>query len=90
MLFHVVLEQLSMHSGWLNKQVVSPVLKDEKSGVYKIISFYAKKARGAMARFIIQNRIENPDALKAFNVGGYEYAPHLSTELEPVFTRSES
>ncbi|QHI68830.1 peroxide stress protein YaaA [Tichowtungia aerotolerans] len=73
----------------LNKQIISPVFKDEKNGKLKIISFYAKKARGTMARFIIQNRISKPEALPAFNLDGYEYAPDLSTASAPVFTRPE-
>ena len=73
----------------LNKKIISPVFKDEKNGLLKIISFYAKKARGSMARFIIENRISKPDELLTFDTGGYAYAPELSTASEPVYTRSE-
>jgi cytoplasmic iron level regulating protein YaaA (DUF328/UPF0246 family) len=73
----------------LTKQIISPVFKDKKNGKLKIISFYAKKARGTMARFIIENRISKPEGLLEFNVDGYEYAPDLSTESAPVFTRPE-
>jgi cytoplasmic iron level regulating protein YaaA (DUF328/UPF0246 family) len=74
----------------LNKQIISPVFKDEKNGKLKIISFYAKRARGLMARFVIENRITNARKLTAFNLSGYSYAPDLSSETTPVFTRSES
>ena len=68
-------------------KVITPVFKDFKNGKYKVISFYAKKARGVMARWIIQNNIENPDALMAFNEEGYVYNDLLSSDLTPVFTR---
>jgi cytoplasmic iron level regulating protein YaaA (DUF328/UPF0246 family) len=73
----------------LTKQVVSPVFKDEKNGVYKIISFYAKRARGAMARFLIENRVADAEGLTGFDCDGYSYAAELSTEASPVFIRPE-
>ncbi len=73
----------------LNKQIISPVFKDEKNGRLKVISFYAKKARGSMARYVIENRIATPAALQNFNENGYSYNPGLSTCAEPVFTRPE-
>ncbi|MBK3517979.1 peroxide stress protein YaaA [Carboxylicivirga marina] len=69
------------------KRIVTPVFKDWKNGEYKVISFFAKKARGWMTRFIIQNKIDNPDDLVAFNEGGYYYKPELSKEDELVFVR---
>jgi len=71
----------------LDKEIISPVFKDEKNGTYKIISFFAKKARGTMARFIIENRITSADALLNFSEDGYTYNADLSTRNEPVFTR---
>jgi cytoplasmic iron level regulating protein YaaA (DUF328/UPF0246 family) len=71
----------------LNADVVTPVFKDLKNGKYKIISFYAKKARGQMARFIIEQQIENPAGLKKFNTAGYRYNAGESTARELVFTR---
>lgn len=71
----------------LGKQIVTPVFKDWKNGQYKIISFYAKKARGLMTRFIIQNQISNPDDLIAFNEAGYYYKADLSKTNQPVFVR---
>ena len=61
-----------------------------KNGQYKMISFFAKKARGMMARFIIQNRIEHVDDILTFDFGGYSYNQSLSTPNQPVFTRSQS
>lgn len=73
----------------INKQTISPVFKDEKNGKLKIISFFAKKARGAMARFLIENRISDPEALREFDADGYRFNPELSTASEPVYTRGE-
>jgi len=67
--------------------VVSPVFKDYKSGEYKIISFYAKKARGLMARWIIQNKITDFEELINFDIDGYKYSKAESTTSEPVFLR---
>ncbi|MBN2163775.1 MAG: peroxide stress protein YaaA [Pontiellaceae bacterium] len=74
----------------LSKEVISPVFKDEKNGRFKIISFYAKKARGTMARYLLKNRICDKDELIAFAEDGYAYKPELSTPDAPVFTRPES
>ncbi len=71
----------------LNVPVVTPVFKDLKNGEYKMISFYAKKARGLMTRFIVQNKIDNPEDLKAFDSEGYYYNNQLSKQNQPVFTR---
>lgn len=71
----------------LDASLVSPEFRDYKNGDYKIISFYAKKARGLMARWIIQQRIEKPEQLDEFNLEGYRYSKSLSTEDKPVFTR---
>ena len=73
----------------LNKQIVSPVFKDEKKGAFKVISFYAKKARGAMARYIVENQIADLEDLLSFSSGGYCFNPELSTETAPTFTRPE-
>lgn len=73
----------------LNKQILSPVFKDEKNGKLKIISFYAKKARGTMARFLIENSSARIEDLLTFSESGYTYAPDLSSQSAPVFTRSE-
>ena len=73
----------------IDGEVITPVFKDYKDGQYKIISFFAKKARGAMARYIIQNRIIGPEALKEFDWQGYQYDGDLSTQRELVFCRNQ-
>jgi cytoplasmic iron level regulating protein YaaA (DUF328/UPF0246 family) len=58
-----------------------------KNGQYKMISFFAKKARGLMTRFIVENDIDNVDDLQAFDADGYVYNPRLSKPGNPMFTR---
>jgi cytoplasmic iron level regulating protein YaaA (DUF328/UPF0246 family) len=70
-------------------KVISPVFKDEKNGTFKIISFYAKRARGLMANYIITNQIEAEKEIQGFKSDGYEYSPDLSTTEKPVFLRTE-
>lgn len=68
--------------------VISPVFKDFKNGKLKIISFYAKKARGSMARYVINNDIKTLSGLKGFDCDGYGYSEqHTEKEHEPVFIR---
>lgn len=71
----------------LRANLITPVFKDEKNGILKVISFFAKKARGMMARYIIQNHITNVEEIKNFNLGGYAFNQSLSTDKEWVFTR---
>lgn len=71
----------------LNAEVITPVFKDWKNGEYKMISFYAKKARGMMSAYIIKNRLSKDVDLKGFDWEGYRYDPGLSTPKSPVFTR---
>ena len=71
-------------------KVITPQFKDWKNGKLKIISFYAKKARGMLARFIVKNKIKNKNDILKFNLGGYKYQPSLSSPLEPVFTRDQA
>lgn len=71
----------------LNYEIITPIFKDYKNGQYKIISFFAKKARGMMSRFIIQNKIKNSEDIKAFNLADYHFNEELSKEKEWVFTR---
>ena len=67
--------------------VIAPAFKDFKNGKYKIISFYAKKARGLMARWIIQNKVKDFERLSEFNLDGYYYSEEDSSATEPVFLR---
>lgn len=69
--------------------VISPVFQDAKDGKYKIISFYAKRARGLMARYVVENRITDPADLKGFNLDGYKYYAADSKPEKPVFRRAE-
>lgn len=73
----------------LDAQVITPVFKDCKKGQYKVISFYAKKARGMMARYIIDNRISSVADLTQFDTAGYYFAEQESTPTELVFKREE-
>ena len=80
----------SVQAGKLNADIITPVFKDWKGGKYKIISFYAKKARGLMSRYIIEQRIDDVARLKDFDYAGYAYQPAMSSAREWVFTRDES
>lgn len=71
----------------LAAEVITPVFKDWKGGKYKVVSFYAKKARGLMSAYIIKNRLEKVDAIKNFAGDGYAYNAALSSAREWVFTR---
>lgn len=74
----------------LNARVVQPVFQDYKNGQYKIISFFAKKARGLMARYIVDQRITDVEQLKKFKVAGYAFAAKESSENTWVFRRKEA
>ncbi|WP_449431257.1 peroxide stress protein YaaA [Pseudomonas putida] len=71
----------------LNARVINVDFKDWKNGQYKIISFYAKKARGMMSRFVIQQRVNDPQQLKQFDVQGYYYSAEQSKADHLVFLR---
>lgn len=71
----------------LNAEIITPIFKDFKNGKYKIISFFAKKARGMMASFAIKNQISNPEDLKAFESENYSYNEEMSNGNEWVFLR---
>ncbi len=71
----------------LKVPIITPVFKDYKNGTLKMIAFFAKKARGMMVRYIIDNDIEVAEDLKGFNIEGYAFDTNLSTETEFVFTR---
>ncbi len=73
----------------LDGDIISPAFKDWKNGQYKMISFFAKKARGTMAAWVIKERINDAADLKAFDLDGYVYNPELSDEATPVFTRKQ-
>jgi len=71
----------------LKVPVITPIFKDYKGDKLKVIAFFAKKARGMMVRYIIDNNLENVEDLKGFNSDGYAFDANLSTATELVFTR---
>lgn len=73
----------------LNARIIKPVFLDEKNGTFKVISFYAKKARGLMSRYIIEQRLTKPEQLTGFNREGYFFDEAASTPDELVFKRHE-
>ena len=77
----------SVNKKLLNADIVTPAFKDWKNGQYKMISFFAKKARGLMARYIIENKVNSYEKLLDFTAEGYSFNEELSTEKVPVFTR---
>jgi hypothetical protein len=74
----------------LKARVIDTEFKDLKNGQYKIISFYAKKARGLMARYVIKQRIRDPEQLKAFDYQGYRYSAEQSKPDSLVFLRDHA
>jgi len=69
--------------------LITPIFKDEKNGKYKIISFYAKKARGMMADYIVRNDVTDPKVLKKFKTAGYRFSKEDSDDATLVFLRAE-
>ncbi|PHZ85836.1 peroxide stress protein YaaA [Paremcibacter congregatus] len=77
----------AVHVKKLEGRVITPVFKEVKEGHARMIGMFAKKARGMMARYIIQNRVEQAEELKRFNLGGYKFQPSLSDETTLEFHR---
>jgi cytoplasmic iron level regulating protein YaaA (DUF328/UPF0246 family) len=73
----------------LNAEIYTPIFQDCKNGQYKVISFFAKKARGLMARYIIQNRLTDISQLREFNTAGYQFSSEKSKGNDLVFTRDQ-
>ncbi|HKL07724.1 MAG TPA: peroxide stress protein YaaA [Bacteroidales bacterium] len=71
----------------INGEIITPVFKESKGNGFKVVAVYAKTARGLMSRFILRNKVEEPDHLKAFDSNGYLFNQDLSSEKEWVFTR---
>ena len=69
----------------LNCEIITPVFKDLKNGKYKMISFFAKKARGLMVHYAVKNRIKNIEELKSFDSDGYYFSPQMSDKKQLVF-----
>ena len=79
----------SVNTQKLKARLITPVFKDEKNGKYKIISFYAKRARGLMVRYAAEHNITAPEMLKNFDYEGYAFNAAASNESEWVFMRKE-
>jgi cytoplasmic iron level regulating protein YaaA (DUF328/UPF0246 family) len=77
----------SVKASSLAVPVITPVFEDWKGGKYKIISFYAKRARGLMARFAIEKKITRPESLKDFDSEGYAFDPKGSDDSHWLFRR---
>jgi len=73
----------------LNAEIITPAFKEFKNGDYKMIGIYAKRARGLMSRYIIQNKLTNPEDLKDFHEEGYKFNSKLSKGNNWVFTRKQ-
>ena len=80
----------SLHADQINANIIVPVFKDYKDGKYKIISFFAKKARGQMSAYIIKNSLKDPEHIKDFNVDGYKFNKSESSESNWVFQRRQN
>lgn len=74
----------------INAEIITPVFMDQKGDKYKIISFFAKRARGLMSAFIIKNKITDAEQLKTFNVDGYSFNAAMSEGNKWVFCRAEA
>jgi len=74
----------------LKATIITPAFKDWKNGQYKMISFYAKKARGLMSRYIIDQQINTPEKLKQFDSDGYRYSEEMSQKNDWVFIRDNN
>ena len=79
----------SINNNALDAEIITPVFKDWKSGKYKIISFFAKKARGLMSAYIIKNKLTEPQQIKQFTTGSYRYKHEYSSGTQWVFCRKE-
>ena len=80
----------SIHVEDIDAQIIAPVFKDYSKGRYKIISFFAKKARGLMSAYIIKNKLKDPEKIKAFNLGGYRFDESESSKTNWIFQRMQS
>ncbi|OOF37850.1 peroxide stress protein YaaA [Rodentibacter trehalosifermentans] len=77
----------SVKESQLHAQIIKPIFLDNKNGQYKVVSFYAKKARGLMCRYMIQQRLTQAEQLKDFDLGGYWFDEAASNEKEWIFKR---
>jgi len=80
----------SINNKSVNAKIVTPIFKDWKNGQYKMISFFAKKARGTMSAWVIKNQVKTIKKLNQFNADGYQYSEKDSDDLNPVFLRKQA
>ena len=78
----------SVKADKLEARIITPVFKEERNGEYRMITFFVKKARGLMSRYIIRNRLADPEEIRGFDLEDYRYNDALSGADRPVFTRS--
>ena len=79
----------SVKMAQLKADIITPQFKEYRNGEYRFIQYFAKKARGTMARFIVDEQITEPQGMKDFNRDGYSYSPKMSDESNWVFTRKQ-
>jgi hypothetical protein len=79
----------AIQSDSLDIRIITPVFKEFRDGSYRFITLYAKKARGLMCNYIIQNHIVDTEGLKSFDVAGYQFNKRLSSKDEWIFTRGD-
>ena len=79
----------SIQAKSINKEIITPVFKDWKNGQYKLISFFAKKARGTMSAWVLKNKVKSLKKLTQFDVDGYKFSAKDSDDLNPVFLRKK-
>ena len=77
----------SINKDKIKSKIITPVFKEFKNGLYKVIAIYAKKARGLMSRFLIERKSTSIDDIKLFNIDGYSFDSNLSNDTQLVFTR---
>ena len=77
----------SINKDKIKSKIITPVFKEFKNGLYKVIAIYAKKARGLMSRFLIERKSNSIDDIKLFNIDGYSFDSNLSNDSQLVFTR---
>ena len=77
----------AVNTALLPVRIVQPVFKDKKDGKYSVFFIFAKLARGMMSRYIVENRLIDPEDIKGFDLEGYTFNSALSGETEWVFTR---
>jgi cytoplasmic iron level regulating protein YaaA (DUF328/UPF0246 family) len=80
----------AVQSNSINAEIITPVFMDQKGDKYKIISFFAKRARGLMSAFIIKNKITDAEQLKTFDINGYSFNAAMSEGNKWVFCRAEA